>query len=197
MCREEHILVKRLVARDDSAWEVFCHQYSGPLLSAVRLRFGCSPEIAEEIVHLTFIRCVRAIQGFDPSRGRLFDWLSAIARHEACTLFHKTQPDKQVELEPQDGGWLEQIDQAELPPERLSRLEVRSLILETVMELSARHRQALVMKYLEDRRVSEMAAGLGQSEKAVESLLTRARLAFKELLTRRIREPAMPGGLRL
>ncbi len=39
-----------------------------------------------------------------------------------------------------------------------------------------------------------MAAMLGQSEKAVESLLTRARLAFKEVLTRRLKEPVVPGG---
>ena len=96
MCHEEHVLAKRLAAKDDSAWEVFCHEYSGPLLSAVRLRFGCSQDVAEEIVHLTFIRCVKSIHGFDPTRGRLFDWLKAIARNEAHTLFRKTFPQGQV-----------------------------------------------------------------------------------------------------
>lgn len=50
------------------------------------------------------------------------------------------------------------------------------------------------MKYVENRRVADMALVLGQSEKAVESLLTRSRQAFKELLTRRLRKPAALGG---
>ena len=44
------------------------------------------------------------------------------------------------------------------------------------------------------RRVAEMAVTLGQSEKAVESLLTRSRVAFKEHLRKRFREPACNGG---
>ena len=39
---------------------------------------------------------------------------------------------------------------------------------------------ALRLKYLEQRSVTEMARLLGDSEKAVESLLTRARQAFGE-----------------
>ncbi len=192
---EERKLAEKLAAGDDNAWEAFCRQYSGPLLGTVRLRFGCSAEQAEEIVHMAFIRCVKSINSFDPSRGRLFDWLRAIARNEAHTLLRKAAPRRRVELDAQDYEWLQRIDQEELPDERLSREEVKSLILDTVMELSSNHRQVLVMKYLEGRRVADMAAILGQSEKAVESLLTRSRQAFKERFVRRSREPAMDGGI--
>ena len=183
---EESIMAKRLADKDDRAWEEFCRQYSAPLLSLVRLRFGCSQELAEEIVHLTFIRCVKGIRTFDPARGRLFD--------EAHTVLRQTAPCGQVELAPDDDQWLESMDHAELPDEQLCRAEVRSLILETVMGLSAHYRQVLLMKYVENRRVADMALVLGQSEKAVESLLTRSRQAFKELLTRRLRKPAALGG---
>ncbi len=192
---DERILAERLAASDESAWEAFCRQYSGPLFSAVRLRFGCSEEQAEEIVHMAFIRCVKSIQTFDPSRGRLFDWLKAVARNEAYTLLRKTAPRGWVELDAQDHEWLQRIDQEELPDERLSREEVKSFVLDTVMELSSNHRRVLVMKYLEGRRVADMAAILGQSEKAVESLLTRSRQAFKERFVRRSREPAINGGI--
>ena len=194
MCDEDGALVKRLAERDERAWEEFCRQYSGPLLSVVRLRFGCSQEQAEEIVHVTFIRCVKSFKTFDPARGRLFDWLKAIARNEAHRLFRQGAPGGQVALDCRDGQWLEQMDQAELPDEQLCRQEIRSLVVDTVMALSSRYRQALVMKYLEGRRVSDMAAILGESEKAVESLLTRSRLALKEQLGKRFKEPAIPGG---
>ncbi len=191
---DERILAEKLAAHDEHAWEIFCREYAGPLLSTVRLRFSCSPEVAEEIVHMAFIRCVRSIKTFDASRGRLFDWLKAIARNEGHTLLRKASPPGRVELDATDHEWLPRIDQADLPDECLSRQEVRSLILDTVMELSSNHRQVLVMKYLEGRRVAEMATTLGQSEKAIESLLTRARLDFKEHFIRRSREPALAGG---
>ncbi len=194
MDAEESSLVKRLADRDEQAWEEFCRQYSGPLLSLVRLRFGCSQEQAEEIVQVSFIRCAKSFQSFDPGRGRLFDWLKAITRNEACRLLRQPAPLERVALDWEAEPWLEQIDQAELPDEQLCRQEVRALVLETVMALSCRYRQVLVMKYLEGRKVSEMAAVLGQSEKAVESLLTRSRLAFKEQLGKQSKAAAPCGG---
>jgi DNA-directed RNA polymerase specialized sigma24 family protein len=48
----------------------------------------------------------------------------------------------------------ERVDKAELPDQRLCRAEVKSLILNAVMALTSRYQQALVMKYLEDRRAA-------------------------------------------
>ena len=54
------------------------------------------------------------------------------------------------------------------------------------MELSSHYRQVLVMKYAEHRAIVQMAVTLGQPKRAVESLLARARLTFKEHLKRRL-----------
>jgi RNA polymerase sigma-70 factor, ECF subfamily len=198
MCEDEPILTAKLADLDDRAWEQFCRAYSAPLLSFVRLRFNCPLGTAEEIVQMTFVRCVKSIKTFDPARGQLFNWLTAIARNEAHTCLRKASPESQVELNQQDQDWVERIDQEALPDERLCHQEVRSFILDTIMQLSSHYRQVLVMKYLENRRVADIALALGQSEKAVESLLTRSRLAFKELLTRRSGKLAVaPGDLRL
>ena len=136
---------------------------------------------------MTFIRCVKSIQTFDPSRGRLFDWLAAIARREGCTyLRQNAAPAQRLQMDPQTCRHLEQIDQSALPETLAGRKEVRALVLQTVMALTVRQRRVLTMKYLEGRRVAEIAADLGQSEKGVESLLTRSRRAFKQLFQRRL-----------
>jgi len=49
--------------------------------------------------------------------------------------------------------------------------------------LPAHYGSALEWKYLDDLSVREIAARLGMGEKAAESLLTRARRAFRDAFT--------------
>ncbi len=133
---------------------------------------------------MSFIRCVKSIKSFDPARGRLFAWLKAVSRNEAHTLL----PELPARPGAASGSGplcdvareiIERLDDVALPEEILARQETQLLVQEAMMELSHRHREVLVLKYLENRRVSEIAGRLGQSEKAIESLLTRSRNAFR------------------
>jgi len=181
---EEKALVRRLVRMDDGAWEAFCHEYSLPLLAFVQLQFGCSRELAEEIVQRSFVRCVKSIRSFDPSRGRLFAWLKAVARNEAHTTLsaYPARPETESEI-----VWdaIEGLDGAALPDEVLAHKETQLLVHEALMELPSRNRKVLTLKYMDNRRVAEIARLLGQSEKAVESLLTRSRNAFKTMFLKK------------
>jgi len=80
---EQKAFVRKLKKMDERAWEVFCREYSLPLLAFVQFRFGCNREKAEEVVQMTFIRRVKSIRNFNSSRGRLLDWLKAISKNEA------------------------------------------------------------------------------------------------------------------
>lgn len=198
---EENTLVRKLARMDSSAWEVFCREYWLSLLTYVESRFGCNRPDSEEIVQMTFVRCVKSIRNFRPSRGRLFDWLKAISRNEGHTLLGREQKRLATEsLGSQAGhvqnGILEKIDSVALPEDLLERKEVQLLVHETIMELYYRYRKALILKYIDNRKVSEIAAVLGQSEKAVESLLSRSREAFREVFLRKVRSwNAEEGGL--
>jgi RNA polymerase sigma-70 factor (ECF subfamily) len=179
---EEIALVHKLVARDEKAWELFCREFSLPLLTFVRLHFGCSHELAEEVVQMSFVRCVKSIKSFDPGRGRLFTWLKAVSKNEAHTLLpgFQARPGGASDCDPLSDvsqELMEKLDYAALPEEILARAETQLLVQEAM--LPRRNREALVLKYLENRRVSEIASRLGQSEKAIESLLTRSRNAFR------------------
>ncbi len=178
---EEIALVRGLVKMDEKAWEMFCREFSVPLLTSVRLQFGCRRELAEEVVQMTFVRCVKSIKSFDPARGRLLTWLKTVSRNEAHTLLpvHSnavTDPAASCALKREIS---EKLDGMPLPEEILAQQETQLLVQEAIMELPHRHREALVLKYMENRRVAEIAGRLGQSEKAVESLLTRSRNAFR------------------
>jgi RNA polymerase sigma-70 factor, ECF subfamily len=190
---EEKTLIRGLVKMDDRAWERLCEEYSPPLKVFVRYRFGFDQQKVEEVVQRVFVRCVRSIRTFDASRGRLLNWLKTIAMNETRSLCQEEA------RQPAGGmpaacfgagmdGVLEKIDSQPLPDEILARLDVQTLIHETIAELYSRYRKVLVLKYLENRKVAEIAEKLNQSENAVESLLTRSREAFRRTFLEKARE---------
>jgi len=180
---EERALVKKLVSMDAGAWETICRDVAPMLLAFVQASFACGPERAEEVVQRALVRAVRAMPRYDATRGKLRDWLRGICRNEAITFLN--QEARQMRFSGADGDVrvsLERFDEVPIPEHVLARREVQWLIQETIGALRPSHRQALTLKYLSGRKVSEIAATLGQSEKATESLLTRARQAFKDAL---------------
>jgi len=188
---EENTLVGRLVSRDEDAWRTFCGEYSADLLAFVQYGFGCSRERSEEIVQMAFVRCVRSIGTFDPARGRLFPWLKAVARNEAKSFLRDKQSghtDLPLSTIPQHAleSLADAIDQRPLPDELLASTETRMLIRECLGELNTRFRQALIHKYVDGLRVAAIAADLNVSEKAAESILSRAREAFKRVVLARL-----------
>ena len=187
---EERTIVRQLVKMDEGAWETFCREYSVPLREFVRVQFGCTRETAEDVVQMSLVRCVKSIKSFDPSRGRLFAWLKAVSRNEAHTsLRNQDPPGTGARASGSRGipyGAIGDIDHALLPDEVLAQQEVQLLIHEVMVELHSRYREALVLKYLESRKVSEMASQMGQSEKATESLLTRSREAFRKVFLKKL-----------
>lgn len=138
---------------------------------------------------MVFLRSVRSIATFDPSRGRLYPWLRSIALNEARTLLrtsHRTPTPFSSLPEGVAATILEVIDSAPLPDAVLAREDVQRAVREVLLELNSRQRDALVMKYIEQRSVAEVASALHATEKAAESLLSRARDAFREAFVLRL-----------
>ena len=139
---------------------------------------------------MTFVRCVKSIKSFKTSRGRLLDWLKAVSKNEAYTFLGQKQkatpsPVSSTVRIPEE--LLQKIDTAALPEEIAHRREIQLLVQETILELYSRYRAVLTLKYIENKKVSEIAAALNQSEKAIESLLSRSRQAFKELFQNKLK----------
>jgi RNA polymerase sigma-70 factor (ECF subfamily) len=184
---EEEPLVRRLLRCDEDAWRRFCAEFWPVLAGNVQLRFRCDARKAEEIVQSTFVRCIRSIRTFDASRGRLLDWLNAVAANEARTCLQGESLAPLGEFGSDGGQWpLAEIanclDRQPLPDELLARRDTQTIVAACLLELPPRQRQVLVMKYQEESKVVEIAGRLGLSEKAVESLLSRGRESFRRAL---------------
>lgn len=105
-------------------------------------------------------------------------WLYGIARHEISDYFRKK---KIKTFLFSHLPFLENLaDQALGPEEKAIEKELKDKVKLVLGNLSEGYSVILRLKYIDGISVNEIARKLGLSPKAVESRLTRARLAFKK-----------------
>ena len=96
MSTTQATLLERL--RDGSAvlaWEEFFQRYGRAVYALARSR-GCSEHTAEEVVQEVMLAIFeqREVFEYDPSRGRLRDWLAAVVRNVVAT--RRRRPSERV-----------------------------------------------------------------------------------------------------
>ena len=165
---------------DERALDELVERYSSALLRFSLARLGGNRELARETVQTAL---TKALSRLDTYRGEssLLTWLCACCRNEI--LMHlrrlRTAP-VQVELDDDAQPAVGSPSRREPDPEtNLLRLETSQLVHITLDLLPPRYAQALEWKYVDQLPVDEIAARLGVRPKAAESLLTRARNAFR------------------
>lgn len=171
---EEKALVERMLAGDEAAMEEFADEYFPGLYRFALARLGGDTELAREVVQTTVCKALAKLGTF---RGEapLLGWLCACCRNEIRMGFRKKkrQP-RVVELEE------DVASDRDLPEGALARKEEVRHVHAVLDLLPPRYASALEWKYVERVSVKEIAERLRVGAKAAESLLTRARQAFRE-----------------
>ncbi|MCX2477519.1 RNA polymerase sigma factor [Pedobacter sp. MC2016-15] len=75
-------LVASLVARDTKALDLLYSSYSSSLMGIVS-KVVKQEEVAQDVLQESFIKIWNSIGQYDASRGRLFTWMSRLARNTA------------------------------------------------------------------------------------------------------------------
>ncbi len=181
----------RILAGDQDAARFVFEEHFDALYEFAHYRLGGDRAQAEDAVQDTFVVALESLESFD-GRSSLHTWLCGIAKNKIRAHRRKRRP---AALEDVLEGADEQIDEIlarvssePLPDWVLQRKETRELVGATLSSLPPDYRRALIDKYVAGRSVAQIAATVGKSEKAAESMLTRARLAFAdvfELLARK------------
>jgi RNA polymerase sigma-70 factor, ECF subfamily len=127
--------------------------------------------LAEELTQQTFVEAIRHRDRFD-GRSDLVTWLIAIARNRLVDHHrrHGREARRQDRLI------------AALPPAGDApwrTVEARAEVERAIAQLPGDQRLALLFRYLDDMTVRGVATAIGRGEKATESLLARARDAFR------------------
>jgi RNA polymerase sigma-70 factor (ECF subfamily) len=169
--RQEEVLRDAVLAGDKAAWAKLYDGAYAELWAYAVWRCAGMRDLAEETTQETWLVAVRRIRDFDPRRGRFLTWLRGIAAH---VLHNQLRTRWRRSKQTLDGE-----DIAESVRENEERREQAELIARALAELPERSEAVLRAKYLDFMSVKEIAEDWGQTAKAVESLLTRARQAFR------------------
>jgi RNA polymerase sigma-70 factor (ECF subfamily) len=178
---EELQLRDRILAGDRAAAERFFEHHLDSLFEFVHYRVGRDRGLAEDLVQDTLLVAVERLESFD-GRSSLHTWLCGIAKNKIRARRRRLRPvaieDVLEAVDPEIESILTAIDTQPLPEWVIERRETEELVGATLSSLPPEYRRFLVEKYVEGRTVGELAAATGRGEKAAESLLHRARLAF-------------------
>lgn len=174
-------LAARVARRAPGAAEELLERHLDPLYAFVHYRVGGDRHRAEDLVQETFLTALEKSSSYD-ARSSLHAWLCGIARNKLRAERRKARPrslDEVLEAaDPEIDLILAEVARTPLPEAVLERRETRDLVGATLSSLPLAYRDSLLAKYVDGLSVSEIAERHAKTEKATESTLTRARVAF-------------------
>jgi RNA polymerase sigma-70 factor (ECF subfamily) len=140
-------------------------------------RTGGDPSLSEELTQQAFVRAIRRRATYD-GRAPVTAWICAIARNLLVDHFRRQAREERGRL---------RVIAAEVEDDTAMRHADRDEVLSVLHALPPLQRAALVLRYMDGLSVREVAAAIGKSESATESLLSRARDGFRGRLGEEVR----------
>lgn len=176
---------RRIVRGDERAFRQLFDSFFPRLYRFALARLGGDHDVASEIAQLTLCR---GIERLDSYRGEaaLYTWFCQICRHALIDHCRAMRREGQVlsplEDQPDIRAVLEAVAAPlEMQPEvQAWHSDIKRLVQVTMDSLPQHYGDILEWKYVDGLPVADIAARLGVGTKAAESLLTRARNAFRE-----------------
>ena len=169
--KSEKDLIEALRKGNEQATKYwFKHFYKR--LFAIAIRKVRSEEDAKEITQETFINCLRNLHLFR-DKAKLSTWMTSILYHEIADYYRKLYAKKAIKILPL-GDFLLSLP---ISDSHEISAKVRLILSKMIKE----KRELLLLKYVDNKKVKEIAKKMNRSVKSIESDLFRARIEFRKL----------------
>lgn len=183
----DRALARRMLAGDDEAFDVFFARSFPSLFRFALSRLGQDPDLAEDVVQATLVKAIAKLATYR-GEAALFTWMCTFCRHEISAVYRQQGRRRESELVEERLEVRAALDSLlvagdDHPADRYQRREVKRLVQVALDHLPQHYGQALEWKYIQGLPVKEIARRLELGPKAAESLLTRARQAFRDAFT--------------
>lgn len=167
----EQILVEAIKNGHELAIEYWFKNYYQKLFNLALQKLP-NHTVAEEITQETFINCLRSITLFKGDSS-LLTYMQSILRHEINDFYRKRYAKKFMQIIP--------LSEILLDHDYKDAHETAELVKLVLKKMTDQSRELLMKKYVDKKKVKELAREWGQTEKAIESELFRARKEFRLL----------------
>jgi len=177
-------LWRGLMQGSPEAAGALCARFGPKLLAFAAASFPRDRPAAEDVMVQTLAAAARHINWYDPRKSTFAAWLYGVARRQIQTEVRRQRRRKSV-----PGAAQTPLEQAaELPDGRdlaeaaAARLDAQRSVAELAQVLSGVELEVLVLSSIEELSAREIGRAVGRSERAVHSLLHRARSKARERL---------------
>jgi len=180
----DSILLSGIRQTRPEAYAALYDRFASGIYRFAAARLAGDAQTAEEIAVQTLVDAVRDIARFNPRRSSLSVWLYGIARRRIQSEFRRSRRLKsvptgaQIPLE----GLPEMPTEEDLASVVVGRLEARRLVGTLAESLSGIELEVLTLQCIDQLSAREIGRIVGRSERAVHSLLHRARQKARERL---------------
>jgi len=158
----------------------FYRQFYPKIYRFVFIQTGAPHSDVEDVVQETLLAAWLSREKYE-GEAELETWIAAIAKNKIADYWRTRARSARRNLDAVRLA-LGRAESVRIPDELLDTVEMRESVDAALSQLDPSYARVLVLRYLQDLPVRAIARELGASEAAIESRLTRARDAFRELL---------------
>jgi len=159
--------------------DVLTHIYNNhaSIIYKYLLKHGCRSEVAEEIVHDSFVKAIEHFDDLEPQR--LSSWIFKVALNHYRNYLKKASTREELIIE--ENRFSERLSADGDIVKSLLSEEATNDIRNTLNCLKKSYKELLIMKYELELSYKEIASILGLPEKNIKTYLFRARKEFKRV----------------
>lgn len=177
-----------MIKGDEMAFERFSNDYIPTLYRFAQRRLHGDQDLVADLVQTTLCKVITKLDSYR-GEAALVTWLCSCLRNEISGYFRKKKSAGQ-EISMADDDVSSDASFRPVishnPEQALLHSENSDIVHEVLDSLAPHYGRALEWKYIENLSVKEIASRLDLSPKATESILTRARVSFREQYSRSI-----------
>jgi len=180
----DRALVARMRMGEQRAFDEFFNANAPRLVAFLARRSSLDPASLEDIVQCALIKAVRNLASYR-GEAALLTWLTEICRHELADVRRKAAR-RPAHLSLDENAVNPLVESQLRAPEHhepvsaLHAATQRTAIMHVLKSLPEHYARALEAKYGDGMSVEDIAQQLGLTTIAVQSLLARAREAFRQ-----------------